>query len=140
MGVILDLIGTLRTTLRISKGTIDSSALTVARTFTLPDVSGQLAIAGVGGSFSTVQVALDFGSSFVKSKSFSIADAAATTATRITMVGSASTAGGALGEDELEMDGLSCSAICLVNGTITAYVTAIPGPIRGIRNVNYALG
>lgn len=45
MPLISDLIGTLKNTFRIKLATFDASGLTAARTFTLPDVSGALALA-----------------------------------------------------------------------------------------------
>jgi hypothetical protein len=44
------------------------------------------------------------------------------------------------GGDELEMDGIKVSAVCLTNGTITVYVDASPGYIAGGRNFVYTLG
>lgn len=40
MAVFLDFGGTLRTAFKVAKATFDSAALTVARTFTLPDQTG----------------------------------------------------------------------------------------------------
>lgn len=44
------------------------------------------------------------------------------------------------GGDELEMDGIKVSAVCLTNGTITVYIDASPGYIAGGRNFAYTLG
>lgn len=44
------------------------------------------------------------------------------------------------GGDELEMDGIKVSAVCLTNGTITVYIDASPGYIAGGRNFVYTLG
>lgn len=51
MGVILDIIGTLRNTFRINKATFDAAGLTAARTFTLPDTSGTVKVSGVASPF-----------------------------------------------------------------------------------------
>lgn len=40
------LMGTLKSTFRINKATLDASALTAARSFTLPDVAGQVLLGG----------------------------------------------------------------------------------------------
>lgn len=45
MGLVVDLIGTLRTSLRIAKATLDASGLTVARTLTLQDKAGKVGLA-----------------------------------------------------------------------------------------------
>lgn len=74
----------------------------------------------------------------VNSQSFTFADALATTSSVISVFPSASTANGALGGDELEMDGLSVAGSCTTNGTINVYVFA-NGPIAGIRNFNYTI-
>ncbi len=42
--ILADLLGTLKATLRINRATVDASALTVARSFTLPDISGEVAL------------------------------------------------------------------------------------------------
>ena len=44
------------------------------------------------------------------------------------------------GCDELEMDGIKVSAVCLTNGTVTVYIDASPGYIAGGRNFAYTLG
>lgn len=44
MASVLGLIGTLRTSFRIAKATFDAAGLTAARTLTLPDVAGTLAL------------------------------------------------------------------------------------------------
>ena len=46
MGIFLDLIGTLRTSLRVAKATLDASGLTSARSIALQDAAGTLALAG----------------------------------------------------------------------------------------------
>lgn len=94
---------------------------------------------GGGGSLTVTEVTLDFGVVPVGSKSFDITDAAATTASKIVMVASANPAAGRQA-DELEMDGLTCAAVCLVDGTIKAFVVATPGPVTGQYKFNYTLG
>jgi hypothetical protein len=41
--------------------------------------------------------------------------------------------------DELEMDGLVCSAGCNTDGIIDLYITAVPGPIIGARTFNLTI-
>ena len=94
--------------------------------------------AAAGGSITTIS--LDFGTTPVKSKTFSFAAGSATTSSSIIMNPSPSTASASLGGDELEMDGFHCAAHCLVNGTIIAYITTFPGPVRGKRNFFYTIG
>lgn len=45
-----------------------------------------------------------------------------------------------MGGDELEMDGISVSAYCATNGTITVNINASPGYIAGGRTFAYTLG
>lgn len=44
MGIFADFLGTLRNTFRVNRATVDASGLTVARTVTLPDKSGTVAM------------------------------------------------------------------------------------------------
>lgn len=74
----------------------------------------------------------------VNSQSFTFADALATTSSVISVFPSASTANGALGGDELEMDGFDVAGNCTVNGTVNVYVFST-APIAGIRNFNYTI-
>jgi len=74
----------------------------------------------------------------VNSQTFTYADPLVTTTSLISIVPNASTANGALGGDELDMDGISVAGSCTTNGTINVYVYA-NGPLAGIRNFNYTL-
>ena len=76
---------------------------------------------------------LDLGTVPVYSKALTIADASATTTSKINIVH-------APVNDEAEMDVILPTAVCLVNGTITVYVHAVPGPVTGNHNFNYFLG
>lgn len=42
--VLADLLGTLKSSFRIARATVSASALTAARSFTLPDVAGEVAL------------------------------------------------------------------------------------------------
>lgn len=57
-GIVSDLIGTVRNTFRIKRATFDASGLTAARTFTLPDTAGTLALTGSAGLSTGVAMAL----------------------------------------------------------------------------------
>ena len=106
---------------------------------TLPGVSGYSGFSGSGGGAAPTIVVLNFGVNPITSDSFSITDAAALTTSKISMSPYPSTASSALGGDELEMDGFSCAAYCAVNGTIKAYIQALPGPVSGTRNFIYTI-
>lgn len=95
-------------------------------------ITGAQGPQGIPGN-AQVQVTLDFGTVPVRSKAFSISDGSVTTSSKIIMAPSADS-------DEYEMDGFACSAYCAVNGTITAFVQAVPGPVSGQRKFNYVLG
>lgn len=137
MGYFADILGTLRSTFRVNKATLDASALTAARSFALPNVAGTLALTSqLGGA---VTATVDFGSQPVDGATFTIADAAALTTSRITMSVSAAFPDGREA-DELEMDGITASAACLANGVITACLTADPGPVSGQYGVLYTIG
>lgn len=82
----------------------------------------------------------DFGNTATTGNTFTISDAAATTASLITFTPSASTANNAYGGDELEMDNFTCAAYCTNNGTITVQIVPTSGPVWGRRNFNYIVG
>lgn len=95
--------------------------------------------AGALGGNVIKNVTVDFGSTATYSTTFTFSDSGAFTSSRFVLNASPSTTGGALGGDELEMDNLSISAYCLVNGTVTMEVVAAPGPVQGKRNINYII-
>jgi hypothetical protein len=84
-------------------------------------------------------ITLDFGSTPIYSKQFTFSAPGAITSQNVVMVPSAKMPAG-LDVDELEMDVLSCAAFVSAPDTITAIVTATPGPITGQRNFNYQVG
>lgn len=92
----------------------------------------------VGGSMIKSAV-IDFGNTPTSGGTYTITDAGAFTTNRFVVTASPSTANAALGGDELECDGFSASAYCLVNGTIIVEVIARPGPVIGKRNFNYII-
>lgn len=94
---------------------------------------------GAGGAPAFTEVTLNFGAAPVISKSFSFADALVTTASKIIMSASGAPASGRQA-DELEMDNFMCAATCIVNGTVTAYVSASSGFVSGQYKFNYLLG
>jgi hypothetical protein len=52
VSLVLDLVATIKRSFRIGTATLDADGLSAARTFTLPDASGTLALAGGGGGSS----------------------------------------------------------------------------------------
>ena len=77
-------------------------------------------------------VTLNLGSLPVYSKKLSFSNAAAKTTSTIALFPRPIS-------DELEMDGLICSAGCSVDGVIDVYIAAIPGPIVGSRAFNLTI-
>ena len=88
---------------------------------------------GAGGGLTLSQVSADFGTVPVYSQQFVFSDASVTTTSKLIMTHHPVS-------DEAEMDGFICSAHCSVDGTVTAYVHAIPGPVTGSRLFNYSIG
>lgn len=101
--------------------------------------AGDSIVGAPGGSASLTEVTLDFGAAPVWSKAFSFADAAVTTASKITMSPSGNPAA-SRSFDEAEMDGFLCAAACLADGTVSVAVNAHPGPVTGQYKFNYLLG
>lgn len=95
-------------------------------------IKGDTGAQGIAGNV-IKSVTLDFGAIPVDSKGFTFSDGSVTTSSKIVMTP-------APDSDEYEMDGIMCGAYCAVNGTITAFATAHPGPVVGTRNFNYILG
>ena len=85
------------------------------------------------GSVALAQATVDFGATANWGKTFAIADAAATPASKVVMTP-------APDSDEYDMDNFACAAYCAVAGTITAFIQALPGPVSGTRKFNYLLG
>lgn len=100
-----------------------------------------LAYTGTGTNFGVRSIItnLDFGSTPVSSKTFTVAEASATTGSKIMVFAHPSTANGAFGGDELEMDPISISGVCNTNGFITFYAAASQGPVSGSRNFHYVV-
>jgi hypothetical protein len=115
----------------------NKSSATIRSEITAQNISDALGFlpseGGGGGGTTYYSATIDFGSKFIKSKSFQIANASALTTKKVMVVP-------APDSDEYEMDALSCSGFCKVNGTVTIYVTAVPGPVRGTRKITYWLG
>lgn len=101
--------------------------------------AGDTLYGGAGGAVAFTEVTLDFGAAPTYSTTFSFSDGAAGTSSRVMMTPSASPAIGRV-VDELEMDSFMCAAVCLVAGTVTVSVVALPGPVTGQYKFNYILG
>lgn len=93
---------------------------------------------GGGGSATISEVVLDFGSDPVRAKSFAFEDVNAVTSSRVVMTTVAPGDGRSL--DEMEMDAITCAAVCLADGFISVVATAHPGPVTGQYKFNYLLG
>ena len=82
--------------------------------------------------FSITTATVNFGSTPVHSKTFTVVDADSTTANKVFICGTAVS-------DEAEMDSITYAAKSN-NGTITVYANAQPGPVSGERTFYYFLG
>lgn len=92
---------------------------------------------GGGGGGAIYSTTVDFTlESYSLTVSFT--HAGALTSNKIIMVPSADMPAG-LSVDELEMDNFTVAAYVSAADTITAVITAIPGPVRGERNFNYQI-
>lgn len=76
---------------------------------------------------------VDLGAGWVRSKTFSFADASAVTTSKIIIVPKPIV-------DEYELDPCIFTARCAVNGTIIANISCLTGLISGVKNFNYTLG
>jgi hypothetical protein len=97
--------------------------------------SEQVATTATTG-FTITPVTLDFGATPVYSKVFTISHSGAQVSQNVIMVPSAKMPAG-VALDELEMDALTVAAYVSAADTVTALVTAIPGPVSGQRAFNY---
>lgn len=102
----------------------------VSLTGTYPNIT--FSATATSGAAVQKQVTLDFGLVPVFSKGITFSDAEITATSKVIMTAAAD-------DDELEMDGFVCSVVC-GTGTATAYVQAIPGPVKGTRKFNYLIG
>lgn len=136
MAIWKDLLGTVQTVFKIgTKAAIDSSAVTVNQTFTLPNLSGTIALTS---QFLQREIELDFGTIPINAKTFTFADASVSTISKIIMVPSAK-AGVSNYTDELELTQLVCAAYCATNGTVTAMISA-NSLVVGSFKYNYLMG
>jgi len=81
---------------------------------------------------SITSATVDFGTTPVYNKSFTVVDADCTTSNKVFICGTAAT-------DEAEFDAITYAAKAN-NGTITVYANAQPGPVSGARTFYYFLG
>lgn len=86
----------------------------------------------------TFEIEVDFGSTPVHSKSFTITDAFVSSTTKIIAVQSGNTATGRGSGLDDEWDGLACSCTP-ASGTFRLAITAIPGPVQGKRKILYTI-
>lgn len=100
-------------------------------------VAASAAAAAAAAVGSVTTVTLDLGSQPVYGVSVTFDAPGVTEEDVVLMHADPSTENGALGGDELEMDGLTVAARCELAGFITARITAHPGPVCGPRNFVY---
>lgn len=81
---------------------------------------------------------LDFGPVSVPGRTFTFSHAGAAVGAGVLMSAASPSAGRDF--DELEMDSLTCAAVCQTAGVITAAIVAHPGPVSGSYIFNYQLG
>lgn len=130
MRVLSDLWGTLQNAFRVNRATLDASALTANRTFTLPDAGGQLALAG-GGTLATATLTVSpaqYGQASVN-----VVNASATTLLSVIgmLVPNADWDADDLGDFEITATANAGSIEFCINR---------PGPIVGDFKVAYQLG
>lgn len=96
---------------------------------------GNLTISGGGGSWTEAEV--DFGSTPVYSKTFTVTDATATGTSKIVVSPSGTVATGRVGDD-WEWDAIIFAALP-ATGTFTLTALAEPGPVVGKRKIFYQI-
>jgi hypothetical protein len=96
-----------------------------------------LAASGGGGGAAWTEVELDFGSSPVWNKQFTITDASIGATSKVIVVPSGNAPTG-LQSDELEMDLIGYGAKAAA-GSATVYAAAVTGPVTGKRKVFYSV-
>jgi hypothetical protein len=98
--------------------------------------AGPTGPAGAGGTWTAVEI--DFGTTPVWDKTFTITDAAVTALSNVSVTASSKTATGRVGNDTL-WDGLLLAATSAA-GSFELSALAIPGPVVGRRVVQYQIG
>lgn len=88
---------------------------------------------GAGGSATIYSVTLSFGTTPARSKRFTFSDGNAVVSSKIIMTP-------APNSNDYELDAFVAQAYCGTNGTITAYVHSLFGPVKGSFNFNYLIG
>lgn len=90
------------------------------------------------GAAAVTEIELDFGSPAVRSRTFTVADAAVNAASRIVMTQSGKTATGKSG-GEAAFDAVIC--VCAPGaGAMTVEAFAVTGPVSGKMKFNYLIG
>jgi hypothetical protein len=139
MGYFSDMLGTTLDSFKVGRATLSAALVTSPRSFSLPDQSGTLALVSqLGGSVPAIEVVVDLGSSPISGGTFTVADAAATTASKVKAWVSGSMPDGR-DSDELECDAVEAYASCQVDGTVSFFLSADPGPVSGSYRLFYQI-
>lgn len=85
------------------------------------------------GSFQMYSATFSFGTIPTRSKRFTFTDGNAVTSSKIIMTA-------APDSQNYELDAFVAQAYCAANGTITAFVHSLFGPVKGSFNFNYLIG
>jgi len=105
---------------------------------TVSDVGGKTVVSIAGGGGSWTEVEVDFGSSPVYGAEFTITDAAITAASKVQVLPCGKAATGRTADD-WAWDGAAFAANPGA-GSATCYAHFLPGPVVGLRKVQYSVG
>jgi hypothetical protein len=121
----------------IVQGSASIINVTGSATATVLGIIATINVTG-GGSFSSTQIEIDFGTIPTRSKTFTVIDVSVSSTSKLfpTQAGNAATGRHA---DENEMDPIIFSGIP-GTGQFTLIASALNGPVVGKYKVNYAVG
>jgi len=105
---------------------------------TVTDVAGKTTVEVAGGGGSWTEVEIDFGSAPVYGAEFTITDAAITAASKVQVLPCGKAATGRTADD-WAWDGAAFAANP-GTGSATCYAQFLPGPVVGLRKVQYSVG
>jgi len=121
-----------------TQGVVNTIIITGSASVTVAGNVATVNMTGGGGSFSSTQIEIDFGTTPTSSKTFTIIDSnVSTTSHMITVQSGAAPTGRSA--DENEMDPIIFSGTPST-GQFTLIATSLNGPVVGKYKVNYAIG